>query len=162
MKKLILIMVLFASFSFAQEFRLVFADTIDAVNDTFYVDIPENVDSITFSLYCVGEIDLDTLTVYKGIKTDNVFKSNSSLSEFDIERYVYDSNTAFVLTIDLDSAATSYTVLSAGISDSLLTGYNRLMGVISADATGSDVTDVGQKAVVYAIIYKSVNILKEE
>ena len=84
MRKLALVLiVLFASFSFAQS-RVTVVDLgtmANSVDESGYFDFSQwsQVDSISVSFIGTGELDVDSLTVYRAAKTPSGYKVDAAV-----------------------------------------------------------------------------------
>jgi hypothetical protein len=88
------------------------------------------VDSIVVTLAAIGEIDIDTLHVFPGVKVGNVTE--------------YATGQGFTVTINKDSAETVVERLltsNAGVSGVNLRGYSYLKVWTKGAAAGNDATD---------------------
>lgn len=145
------ILLLFTSFNIAQTQEEVFCDTVgNSQVKTFDISHIQDADSIKISLYCVGEIDLDTLGIkfvqkkevrYKGAKTNVEIATtkNATYSK--------------ALSVDLNAGVSSYTAVVVTIPKSAYAGYNYIRAYLRSASSGNDATDTGQKAVVSVFKY---------
>lgn len=131
----------------AQAFEAVLTDTVgNSMTKEVIVDVGSVSDSVVISLFAEGEIDLDSLDVKLG---NNYFgRYKGYRTEF---THYASSNTTYskVLTVNLDSANTSYTANVVAIPKSALIGYNKIKLTLIAASSGNDATDPKQKAVLF-------------
>lgn len=144
MKKLftsvLILFLMIAMQSFAQTKTVEFAGTVgNSETKSVDIQVSETVDSLKISLFASGEIDVDSLDVKLGVTTPR-FEYQGYRQEL---TYWGSTNTTYskTLTINLDSAATSYTVGVTTIPKSALAGYNLVRLTVTAAATGNDATD---------------------
>lgn len=133
--------------SFAQTKTVEFADTVsNSKSKSVEITVDGTVDSVKVSLFASGEIDIDSLDVKLGVITPR-FEYQGYRQEL---TYWGSTNTTYskTLTINLDSAATSYTVGSTTIPKSALAGYNLMKLTATAASAGNDATDPKQKLLI--------------
>lgn len=131
----------------AQAFEAVYADTTgNSKTKVVEVEFENNLDSIVVSLFAEGEIDLDSLDVKLGTNYFARYKGyRTAFSHYASTNTTYSQT----LTVNLDSAVTSYSAKVTTIPKSALIGYNKLkLSVISA-SSGNDATDPRQKLVLF-------------
>jgi len=135
----------------AQSESIVLADTIaDSQTKSFSVSVTPALDSVKLSLFCEGQIDLDSLDVKFGKSA--TFKYKGIRGPVMVYTSVTNVTYSKVLTVDLDTAVTSYTVGVTTIPKSVLAGYDTVYFTVIAAASGNDATDPKQKVI--AIITK--------
>lgn len=135
----------------AQQEFVYFADTVSN-SQTKTVDIGNlgNADSIKISLYCVGEIDLDTLGIkLKRVKEVTYKGSKTTITTTTTKNATYSK----VLTVNLADGVESYTAVVVTIPKSAWAGYNIIQAYLKSASSGNDATDTGQKAVLSAFKY---------
>lgn len=142
----------------AQDTYVLKADTISnsmaKTGTGYYVDLDKFVpyDSICFSVYGQGEIDVDSLDVAGGIYKSYLDYLTSGVTSFSI----YEALDGATLTINQDSAGTSYQQNAVTITKGEAAGYNRLKITLTAAASGNAATDPGQKFIIFYTVFKSV------
>lgn len=133
MKKIFALVLMVSLVSFAQ---IVQKGTVaDSASKTFYFDVDSDVDSVSLYGIFTGEIDVDTLIVTKGLKTDGNRASSSNFVA------VATPDTT-ILTVN-NAAGVTTGVVWDGASTGLnaLEGYNAFKVVIIAASAGNDATD---------------------
>jgi hypothetical protein len=135
----------------AQSEYVYFADTVsNSQTKSFDIGNLGDADSIKISLYCSGDIDLETL----GIQLKRVKEVNYKGSKITITTLVAKSATySKVLTVNLADGVESYTAVVVTIPKSAWAGYNIIHAYLISASSGNDATDTGQKAVVSAFKY---------
>lgn len=135
----------------AQQEYVYFADTVsNSQLKTVYIGNLGDADSIKLALYCSGEIDLDTLGIkFKQTKEMTYLGTSTTITYTTTKDATYSQ----ALTVNLDSAKTSYTAVVVTIPKSAWAGYNYIVAYLVAASSGNDATDVGQKAVLYGMKY---------
>ena len=81
MKKLFLVLMLFAVTLSAQTTVTLYSDTLsNGIEKACYLDLdkfaPDQIDNIYISLLCSGEIDIDSVEVYGGVKRQDTGGQN--------------------------------------------------------------------------------------
>lgn len=149
---LFLMLMLFTSFTIAQTQVVVISDTMgNSQKSSFEVGGFADCDSITFSLYASGEIDIDTLGIqlYETVQA-KYLGTETSITRLQSKNATYST----VLTVNLADGVDSYTGNVVTIPKSAWKGYNRIVAYLKAAASGNDTSDDDQKAVLIVNYYK--------
>lgn len=135
----------------AQYVQPVFEDTVsNSMAKTFYVYLDqfkkqpgEKIDSVTFVIYGVGELDVDRLIITGGVDITNPAFNFTAF-------YAAAAGDTTTLTINLDSAVTT---LVAALTKTYanLDGMNILKCVIDAASSGNDAADPNYLSVVIIV-----------
>jgi hypothetical protein len=135
----------------AQQEFVYLADTVsNSVTKTVYIGNLQDADSIKISLYCSGEIDLDTLGIkFKRIKEVTYLGTKTTVTTTTAKDATYST----VLTVNLADGVTSYTAVVVTIPKSAWAGYNIIEAYLISASSGNDETDTGQKAILSAFKY---------
>lgn len=148
---LLIVILLSTSFNIAQTQEEVFCDTVgNSQIKTFDISHVQDADSIKISLYCVGEIDLDTLGIKFVQKKEVRYKGEKTNVEISTAKNATYSK---ILTVDLNAGVSSYTAVVVTIPKSAYAGYNYIRAYLRSASSGNDATDTGQKAVVSVFKY---------
>jgi len=156
MKKLITLFVLLFTVSLAaQGTYVIVADTLgnsDEMNG--YLDLdqfaPHQIDNIYCTLYSYGEIDIDSIAVFGGVKT--------SAMVMDTMRNVvaYESSAIAVEGTVTTNLAAATAGIDAGvpiITEALIVGYNALKFKVMSAASGNDSGNEGQMSILVVRVH---------
>lgn len=135
----------------AQVQEVAFADTIGN-SDTvqFVVPVTNGLDSLKIGLFAEGEIDIDTLDVKFELNESylfNTYRNNINHTSASSAEY------GKALTIDLDSAGTSYTPVVTTIPKSAFAGYTSVVVSVTAGASGCNAADPKQRLILFVTKY---------
>lgn len=150
MKKLftsaLILFLMIAMQLFGQTKTVVLADSIgNSKSDSVTVEVDPTVDSLKVHLFALGEVDLDSLDVKFGVTTPR-FEYQAYRQQ---ATYLGSSDTTYskTLTVNLDSAGTSYTTEVTTIPKSAFAGYTQVQLKITSASSGNTATDPKQKYV---------------
>jgi len=156
MKKLIMLFVLLFTVSItAQTTVFIVADTLgnsDEMNGYLNLDqfAPNQIDNIYCTLYSSGEIDLDSIAVFGGVKT-------SAMIGGAITNVVsYESSALAVEGTVTTNLADGVSGIDAGVpilTEALIVGYNMLKFKVMSAASGNDATDDDQIAILMVRVH---------
>lgn len=144
----IVLVVLIASFSFGQS-RVIVRDlgTIaNSVNETGFVDLSgwSKIDSVSVTYVGLGEMDVDSLTIYRAVKVGN-------------DKFIPDVSVLGNFTVTLNLAAGVYDLeplFSSNatlLTGAALRGCNALKYVTRGATSGNDATDPNRAWLVFQI-----------
>lgn len=109
----------------------------NSAQETFYLDLRgwDTVDSVTVSVSCTGEIDVDTVNFYVGNWTNDGFIPDAAAG------VIYQA-----ITLNVAAAATDFELLVDANDITVLTGAairgaNGIKAVLEVGAAGNDATD---------------------
>lgn len=132
---------------------IAYSDTIsNGVGATFDVDLSDDysrIDSVKFSYFAQGEVDIDQMTFKRYYTSPTSFPYKSTHTTFTYTPSSVDSTQT--ITTNLDSANTAYAAEQYVITD--MSGYNAISGTITGASSGCDEDDPGQKVVLIARVY---------
>ena len=129
-----------------------FYDTVsNGVQKEFSYEISPGADSVSIALYASGSIDLDSLNVKLGRTA--TFRHNGYSNNWIYKLSAVNATYATGLSIDLDSAGTSYTTRVVTISGADLRQNNLIDLIILAASSGNDATDPKQALGVIITVY---------
>lgn len=156
MKKIFLITILFLLSSIltsAQTSEVFLADTLgNSKSLSTTIKVPAEIDSLTISLYSVGEIDIDSLDIKFGVI--EAIKMGTGKTTY-LNYFASSSSTySKTLTVNLNDGVESYLSNVVTIPMSALKGYNVIKVTLIGASSGNDGKDVSQKAVLRKTTYK--------
>lgn len=137
MKKIfVIVILLLAQFTFAQNVIVRNLGTVaNSVDETGYIDLSDwnKIDSVSVTFVGKGEIDVDSLTVYKAAKVGNTFvKDLTPIGNFTVTLDLNDG------VYDLEPLFSSGATLLTGAA---LRGCNAIYYLTRGATSGNDPTD---------------------
>jgi len=149
---IIMVLLLFGAQLTAQVNSVVKIDSIaNSGTEIYYCDL-ENLapfDSIVYSVYAMGEIDIDSLDVQGGFDFHPVTYKGSDVTGINI----YEALEGATLTINNADGTATYVEGATTITKAEAKGYNRLKVTITAGSSGNDATDTYQKVIIVQTVY---------
>jgi hypothetical protein len=153
MKKISLVFaafVLMVSLAYGQRTVVLTADSIaNSLTESGYLQLPAVFDSISFSVYAMGEIDLDSLDIQGGILLNELDYKGARVSDLSI----YEALDGATLTVDNAAGTATYVEGAKTVTREDCKGYNILKVSVISGAAGNDATDTTQKYIILAHIY---------
>lgn len=156
LKKLLIAFLLFALISvpvLAQESVILKADSIsNSKTKIVHMNLDKigKFDSVSFSVYAMGEIDIDQLLVQGGLFVKELAYKNATVQNLSL----YETVETITLTIDNADGTATYVQDVGTITKTEARGYNSLKLTLTAGASGNDATDATQKFILVATVYK--------
>ena len=155
MKKLLFALIFFIAVSLsAQEFFVLNADSLSNDIEKYGIlDLdqfaPNKIENIYITLYSSGEIDIDSVGVYGGVKINYAYQGDL------IQTIAWESTALAVEGTVSTNLADGVAGIDQGVpvlTTALLVGYNAIKVVVIGAAAGCDATDTGQKVVICASV----------
>lgn len=156
----LMMLVLFSAFVFPQGLRILGADSLsNGTTHTFEMNLERvgTIDSIVVSVYCVGEINIDTIYVHGGFKAPDISYADT-VADIDGGYELIEGATT---TIDLADGIEEIVQKFITLTASELLGYNNLKFYVVGASGGCDEDDDYQKYILYVEVFQPIRYNKQ-